>query len=945
MVRDVVPSFPDEEALVLSGMGGRARAPRRIEYPKIRVTVVHGHLAFARYPVLVGHYAGDTINGAEKQLDDALAGRLTERRRLGLYPGPVGSTTVVLDPGISPSGAIIVGLGDPGDLGPGSLADTLRRGLLAYAVEEADDRRLTGAKEGKLGVSALLVGSGAGGLQFPDCVEGLLRAAAAAQRALGEQGFRALEIVELIEGRAIRAWRDVERTLRGAEFRDLFELDPAVDGRPGGRRNVAEDEDPTWWQPIQITMADDAGERSLRFVTVSGRARAEAQLVPGNTGFVERFVAQATRNAAQSAKPAAAGRALFELLWPNRIKETSREDRNLRLVLDERTAAFPWELLDDRRPWVEVIEGGGDSRQPPAVRAGLVRQLVQQQFRETVAVPRGPRQALVIGDPRGEPMAGFAPLPGAIEEAQEVADRLQAAGFSVTRLIGDEITPELVVAALFDQAWTIVHIAAHGVIDFRPAGADGGARAETGVVLGGGLFLGPAILEQLAVPPLLAFINCCHVGKVDPDREEEQRAQRDRRPDLAAGLAVQLVRMGVRGVIAAGWAVDDNNGRRFAGRLYENLLGGVAFGPALRDARGLIYDEGGRDNTWGAYQCYGDPDWRLVETGNVAEEDDEPKFASVSEAIAAAEEIREKAQVGLDRDAARLRRRLNAIDRARKRDRFLEQPQLRVALAEGYGEIGALSKAIRHYEAARTAERALVPLRALEQLANVRVRQAQRALSATPTDADVRQATEKIRAAIADIVAVGGLAGMSSERHALMGGCYKRLAWIERGDAREVALKEMLACYTAADRQADEAGRPVFYPRLMRFAVAALRHAQGRGNLSPSERKLLAAALVSAEASAGSGDLWAELALGDAALLRAIADGRIDEPEEQAVIQAYLRPWRRRGSRLKLDSVTEQLAFLGAMLANGTAETEARRQALVASLQRIRARLVRETAS
>ncbi len=828
-VRDTVPMFPDAEELLRAGMGGTRRAARPARYPKIRVTVVHGHLAFARYPVLVGHYSGDTINGAEKQLDEALDGRLTERRQLGLYPGAIGTTTVALDPGVSPSGAIIVGLGDPGDLGQGSLLDTLRRGLLAYAVEDADDRRRAGAKKRKLGVSALLVGSGAGGLQFPDCIEALLGAAAVAQRALGENGFTALEIVELIEGRAIRAWRDVDRAVRAAEFRDLFDLEPAVDTRPGGRRNVAEQDDPSWWQPIQITMDDSGDERVMRFVTVAGRARAEAQLVPGNTGFVERFVAQATRNTGLSAKPPAAGRALFELLWPNRIKDTSREDRNLRLVLDEQTAAFPWELLDDRRPWADPL--GGEIGLPPAVRAGLVRQLVQRQFRETVAVPRGPRQALVIGDPRGEPTAGFAPLPGAEEEAREVADRLSAAGYAVSRLIGAEVTPELVVAALFDQAWTVVHIAAHGVVGFQPLGAGDKRRTETGVVLGGGLFLGPAILDQMAVPPLLAFINCCHVGKVEPNREAEQRAQRERRPDLAAGLAVQLVRMGVRGVVAAGWEVDDNNGRRFAGRFYDSLLGGQNFGGAILDARSLIYDPGGRDNTWGAYQCYGDPDWRLVEIRAARQEADEPRFASVGEAVAAAEQIREAAQIGLDRDAKRLRRQLDAIDRARKRNLYLEHPHFRVALAEAYGEIGALTKAIRHYEAARTAERALVPLRALEQLANIRARRAQRGLSATPDAAEVAHAADEIRAAIAAIEAVGALAGMSVERLALLGGCHKRLAWIQPCDARKAALDDMMAAYTAADRQAEQSGTPVFYPRLMRFALEAVRHQQTGGRL------------------------------------------------------------------------------------------------------------------
>jgi len=51
----------------------------------IKLGVVCGHLAFARYPVLVGHYSGDTFAGTEARLDQVLDGRLTARRRMGLY--------------------------------------------------------------------------------------------------------------------------------------------------------------------------------------------------------------------------------------------------------------------------------------------------------------------------------------------------------------------------------------------------------------------------------------------------------------------------------------------------------------------------------------------------------------------------------------------------------------------------------------------------------------------------------------------------------------------------------------------------------------------------------------------------------------------------------------------------------------------------------------------
>jgi hypothetical protein len=75
---------------------------------KVRLAIVRSHIAFARHPV---HYEGDAFAGAEAQLDRALRFRLTERRRLGLYPGLVGSATIILDSTARPCGAVVVGLG------------------------------------------------------------------------------------------------------------------------------------------------------------------------------------------------------------------------------------------------------------------------------------------------------------------------------------------------------------------------------------------------------------------------------------------------------------------------------------------------------------------------------------------------------------------------------------------------------------------------------------------------------------------------------------------------------------------------------------------------------------------------------------------------------------------------------------------------------------------
>ena len=82
-------------------------------------------------------------------------------------------------------------------------------------------------------------------------------------------------------------------------------------------------------------------------------------------------------------------------------------------------------------------------------------------------------------------------------------------------------------------------------------------------------------------------------------------------PRFAAGVAEELIKIGVRCVVAAGWAVDDaRRERRSPTTFYEALLRGRRFIDAVAEAREAACAMGG--NTWAAYQCYGDPDWRFV---------------------------------------------------------------------------------------------------------------------------------------------------------------------------------------------------------------------------------------------------------------------------------------------------------------------------------------------
>jgi hypothetical protein len=222
---------------------------------------------------------------------------------------------------------------------------------------------------------------------------------------------------------------------------------------------------------------------------------------------------------------------------------------------------------------------------PLAVRRDLVRQLadvIPPSFGR--ATTRG--RALVIGDPP----SGKKVLRGAREEAASVACLLEAAGYRVTRFIGDEADAGAILAALREGDWQILHIAG------REALPDG-VETRAGIVLSPELVLDAEQLEALPDALQLAFLNVCHMASINRARPDEAKAE----PDLLTGL----LQRGCPAVVAPRRSVEDLSAARFALTVYESLLGGAAFGRAIRQGRQAIFasDE---ECTWASYHAYGD---------------------------------------------------------------------------------------------------------------------------------------------------------------------------------------------------------------------------------------------------------------------------------------------------------------------------------------------------
>jgi hypothetical protein len=128
-----------------------------------------------------------------------------------------------------------------------------------------------------------------------------------------------------------------------------------------------------------------------------------------------------------------------------------------------------------------------------------------------------------------------------------------------------------IINALMARDWRIVHISGHGEPPARFAAMRRRRRRGTGRWRSarrravGAQLLGPREIESMRVVPELVFVNCCHLAARNP----AQLAGKYDRARFAATVAEKLISIGVRCVIAAGWAVDDTAASTFATTFYD----------------------------------------------------------------------------------------------------------------------------------------------------------------------------------------------------------------------------------------------------------------------------------------------------------------------------------------------------------------------------------------
>jgi CHAT domain-containing protein len=788
--------FETSEASIERGILGLDELfkPEETNTPILNISVSNGDLMFARHPVMIGHFAYDDIYNAEDIANTYLHNDLKLKHKLGLYPGVIGSSLYFpnADERSDFPGCIVVGLG---------LSETLNTYQLTITVEKAvSDYLLTHCKKQvanqvnnnkkKWGISTLLIGAGYAGMAIESTcraiMQGVINANQSVMSLTGLQDLYIgeLEFIELYEDKSVTCFTCINTLMQGnSDGMNLGWAQKAVSKNPGARRRLYTDVGNNWWQRLAVCQEKSGGEKNtttkLSFYSSTNNAREEKKEISQNVATLESMIEDISTNKQWKYEKA---RALFELLIPSYFKETIKRNAPVMWVLDNYTAAFPWELL----------QTGPQTEKPLCIAAPMLRQLAISDF--DVVAPVKSNNVIIIGDPNLDGFEKARQLPGAAREAQEVYNLLSQPAHEGKINVEDPLINKShteILFSLYKQDYKIIHIAAHGFFDENNSN-------ETGILIGRNKkqpdkphFLTPQNIAQLPGTPELVFINCCFLGKVNAYAEQYSA----NRGQMAANIGTQLIRKGVKAVVVAGWEVDDSAALAFAKTFYSSMLSGKNFGAAVHAARVYVHVNFGHTNTWGAFQCYGQPQYELgikpIGTGT-------QKFFISEQAENKLDGIISRSEVAFS-NADDLKEQLIKISAGIKEAK-LKTPELLQLEANAYVELNDYNTAIQIFSELFKLEDAGFKVSALEKFENISVRNAVRDFLNLPeikkdNKTEIDKTLKSIDKSITNYSRLLDV-WETAERYALIASAFKRRAFIVAHNKNKklamASLKKML---------------------------------------------------------------------------------------------------------------------------------------------------------
>jgi hypothetical protein len=676
---------------------------------RLVVKVYHGDLRFVRNPLLVGHYQSLSLSGSEAVVDKLVSSRMSKALRAGIYPERVGSYQI-FENGRHinferqqqryiprPKAAIVVGLGEEGTLKAQHLSFTIRTGIMAFAERLAEN----GEGDTTFEIAATLLGSGGTGITVSNAALSLVQAITDANAKLKEAEWpqvSALEIVEMYLDRATDAWRVL--TMHAKANPDRLEVkDFLIEGNGNLRRPLDSSYRGASYDFISALEPEGSKDSQpvIAYSLDTKRARTEVRAQRTQGPLLRDLVAKASNS---SKGDPLIGRTLFNLLVPVEIEPYLAESSDMVMELDDKTSTLPWELLDTE-PDAKAYATSGPP--PPwAIRCKVIRKLQVKQYRAQIADASVEDNVLIIGEPLVDEKYGR--LPGAQREADAIYKVACATGIRKEQvtLLAERNDARTIINQLFARNYRLVHIAGHGT--------GGTGELNGGVVLSGAktTFLGPHEIMAMRVTPELVFVNCCYLAQ----RENEHGYDR---VSFAASVAQALINIGVRCVIAAGWAIEDLPAEKFATAFYAALFGGARFIDAVGQARRAAWEANRDGNSWAAYQCYGDPDWSWQSAATAAPPSPQEEYAGVAAPFTLILVLQSIAIETLYTSVEHVQRHRARLEHLEEKFKlWIERGDVAEEFGKAYAALPDPGKAIRWFDIATKAKDAGATLNALE---------------------------------------------------------------------------------------------------------------------------------------------------------------------------------------------------------------------------------------
>jgi tetratricopeptide (TPR) repeat protein len=826
-------------------------------FDRLRVKVYHGDLRFVREALLVGHYQSLSLTGSEAVVDTLVGGRMNKAVRAGIYPERVGSYQIFENGRNTnlgrqrqryiprPKAAIIVGLGEEGKLNAQHLSFTIRNGILAFAERLAEDPDCAATFE----IAATLVGSGGTGVTVGNAALALVQAITDGNARLKEVSWpqvSALKIVELFLDRAADALRVLK--MHAQANPDRIDVEPILaEGNGSLRRSLDSSYRGATYDFISARKAvgSQDGHPAIAYSLDTKRARTEVRAQSAQGSLLRDLVAEASNSAHSDPL---IGRTLFNLLVPVEIEPYLAGSTDIVMELDRLTSALPWELLD-----TEPDANTESTSAPWAIRSKVIRKLQVEQYRAQIVDASLEDNVLIIGEPLVD--SSYGSLQGAQREAKAIYTVARAAlgpGTERVTLLADHDDAHRIINQLFARNYRMVHIAGHGAV-----GQDGGV-----VLSGSHTFLGPNEILAMRVTPELVFVNCCYSAK-RADKPTYDRVS------FAASVADALINIGVRCVVAAGWAVEDTPAEKFATTFYKALFNGARYIDAVGQARRAAWEANPEGNTWAAYQCYGDPDWSWRDAGTATPPSPDEEFAGVSSPailILVLQSIATEAVYATAGNVERHRARLKYLEK--KFPDWTKRGEVAQAFGKAYADLSDRKVAIEWFGKARDASDGGATLFALELYAE------QKSLPEATVD-ELHDAIRILKALIAEIKP-------TLRRHSLLGNALKRLSVVTED---LYVLKYAIENFTEAARFRDE--KYNFYPARNVLECELRRHLLTSTDLLPanwSDAQIAEVGRLIDKAAHDEPDFWSIVAQSQLDILKAIVHCRLQRvlPEIEA---------------------------------------------------------------